>query len=58
VRKLFVRIKETLYRAENRVLRITIAPHKQYLEFNTNNVWFRECVKGFEMGELILEEMS
>jgi len=56
VRKLFVRVKETLYRVESRVQRITIAPHKQYLEFGLNNAWVREHVKGLEIGELVLKE--
>jgi len=56
VRKLFVRVKETLYVYRNEKIRITIVPRKQYLEFDLVKAWFKNRVKGCDLGELILKE--
>jgi len=56
VRKLFVRVKETLYVYRNGKIRITIIPRKQYFEFDLTKAWFRKRVKGLDLGELILTE--
>jgi len=56
VKKLFVRVKETLYVYRDGKIRITIIPWKQYLEFDLTKAWFKNRVKGLELGELILRE--
>jgi len=54
VKRLFVRVKETLYTYRDGKIRVTIVPRKQYLEFDLTKVWFRNKVKGLDLGELIL----
>jgi len=56
VKRLFVRVKETLYVYRDGRIRITINPRKHYLEFDLNRTWFKNGVKGLELGELILTE--
>jgi len=56
VKRLFVRIKETLYVYRDGRIRITINPRKHHLEFDLNRAWFKKRVKGLELGELILTE--
>jgi len=54
VKSLFVRVKETLYTYKDRKIRVTIVPRKQYLEFDLTKAWFKNKVKGLDLGELIL----
>jgi len=54
VKKLFVRVKETLYTYKNGKIRVTVVPRKQYLEFDLAKAWFKSRVEGLELGELIL----
>jgi len=54
VKRLFVRVKETLYVYKNGEIRVTIAPRKQYLEFDLTRAWFKSRVEGLDLGELIL----
>jgi len=56
VRKLFVRVKETLYVCRNEKIRITIKPRELYLEFDLTKAWFKNRVKGLDLGELMLKE--
>jgi len=56
VKRLFVRIKKTLYVYRDGRIRITINPRKHYLEFDLNRAWFKKRVEGLELGELILTE--
>ena len=56
VKRLFARVKETLYAYRNEKLRITIVPRKLYLEFDLSKAWFKNKVKGLDLGELILKE--
>jgi len=56
VKRLFVRVKETLYVYRDGKIRITIAPRKQYIEFDLTKAWFKSRIKGLELGELILRE--
>jgi len=56
VKRLFMRVKETLYVYRDGRIRVTIAPRKHYLEFDLNRSWFKNRVKGLELGELILTE--
>ena len=55
VEKRFVRIKETLYSHRERVIKISIKPYKEYLEFDISRAWFLNRARG-EIGELILGE--
>jgi putative transposase len=55
VRKRFVRIKETLYSFRDGMIRVSIKPYEEYLEFDISRAWFLSRAKG-EMGELILNE--
>jgi len=54
VKKLFARVKETLYNYKNGKIRVTIVPRKLYLEFDLTKAWFKNRVKGLDLGELIL----
>jgi len=54
VKKLFARVKETLYTYKNGKIRVTIVPRKLYLEFDLTKAWFKNRVKGLDLGELIL----
>jgi len=54
VKKLFVRVKETLYTYKNGKIRVTVVPRKLYLEFDLAKAWFKNRVKGLDLGELIL----
>jgi len=54
VKRLFVRVKETLYTYKNGKIRVTIVPRKQYLEFDLTKVWFKSKVEGLDLGELIM----
>jgi len=56
VKKRFVRIKETLYSFRNGRIRVSIRPHREYLEFDVSRAWFWPRVKKAEIGELILNE--
>ncbi|RDD53752.1 MAG: hypothetical protein BA066_02650 [Candidatus Korarchaeota archaeon NZ13-K] len=56
MRKLFVRVKETLYRYKDGRIRITIKPGELYLEFDLTKAWFKNRVEGYYLGELILKE--
>jgi putative transposase len=55
VKKRFVRIKETLYSFRDGRIKVSIKPHKEYLEFDVSKAWFLSRAKG-EIGELILGE--
>jgi len=54
VKKLFARVKETLYTYKNGKIRVTIVPRKLYLEFDLAKAWFKSKVQGLDLGELIL----
>jgi len=54
VKRLFIRVKETLYVYRDGKIRMTIAPRKQYLEFDLTRAWFKSRVEGLDLGELIL----
>ena len=56
VKRKFVRVKETLYRFRDEKIVITIRPRQLYLEFNLSEAWFKNRVKGCDLGELILKE--
>jgi len=56
VKRLFIRVKETLYTYRGGKIRVTVVPRKQYLEFDLTKAWFKNRVKGLELGELILKE--
>jgi putative transposase len=55
VEKRFVRIKETLYYYREGVIKVSIRPYEEYLEFNISKAWFLSRAKG-QLGELILGE--
>ncbi|MGC8936906.1 MAG: zinc ribbon domain-containing protein, partial [Candidatus Methanomethylicaceae archaeon] len=55
VEKRFVRIKETLYSYREGVIKVSIKPYEEYLEFDISKAWFLNRVDG-ELGELILGE--
>jgi len=54
VKRLFARVKETLYTYKNGKIRVTIVPRKLYLEFDLAKAWFKSKVQGLDLGELIL----
>jgi len=54
VKRLFARVKETLYTYKNGKIRVTIVPRKLYLEFGLTKAWFKSKVQGLDLGELIL----
>jgi len=54
VKKLFAKVKETLYTYKNEKIRVTIVPRKLYLEFDLAKAWFKNKVRGLDLGELIL----
>ena len=56
VKRRFVRVKETLYVYRDDKIRITIKPRELYLEFDLSNAWFKNRVKGCDLGELVLKE--
>jgi len=56
VKRLFARIKKTLYVYRGGRIRVTIDPGKRYLEFDLSRAWFKKRVEGLELGELILTE--
>jgi putative transposase len=58
VKRRFIRVKETLYTYRNGVIRISVKPHREYLEFDVRGAWFQGKAKGITMGELILKQDS
>lgn len=56
VRRRFVRVKETLYTYRDGVIRVSVKPNQEYVEFDVSKAWFQSRVKGCVMGELILKE--
>jgi len=56
VKRLFVRVKETLYIYRDEKIRVTIIPREQYLEFDLTKAWFKSRTEGLDLGELILTE--
>jgi len=54
VKKLFARVKETLYTYKDGKIRVTVVPRKLYLEFDLAKAWFKNRVRGLDLGELIL----
>ena len=56
VKRRFVRVKETLYRFRDWKIRATIKPREIYLEFDLSKTWFKNRVKGYDLGELVLSE--
>lgn len=56
VKRLFARIKETLYRYRDGKIVVTIKPREIYLEFDVSRAWFKNRVEGCELGELVLKE--
>ncbi len=56
VKRKFVRVKETLYRFRDGKITITIKPRQFYLEFDLSKAWFKNRIKGCDLGELILKE--
>ena len=56
VKRKFVRVKETLYAYRDGKIRVTIKPRELYLEFNLSKAWFKNRVKGCDLGELVLKE--
>jgi len=56
VKRLFARIKETLYTYKDGKIRVTVVPRKQYLEFDLAKAWFKNKVKRLDLGELILTQ--
>nr|MDO8079939.1 zinc ribbon domain-containing protein [Candidatus Freyarchaeota archaeon] len=57
VKRRFVQIKETLYTHHDGVIRISIKPHQEYVNFDISRAWFLNRAEG-SMGELILKEDS
>ena len=56
VKRGFVRVKETPYVYRGGKIRVTIKPRELYLEFDLSNAWFKNRVKGCDLGELVLKE--
>jgi len=56
VKRRFVRVKETLYVYRGGRIRVTVKPRELHLEFDLSKAWFRNRVKGWDLGELILKE--
>ena len=56
VKRRFVRVKETLYVYRNGLIRVTVKPREQYLEFDLSKAWFKNRVKVWDLGELVLKE--
>ena len=56
VKRRFVRVKETLYRYRDDKIIITVKPKEIYLEFDLSKAWFKERIKGCDLGELVLKE--
>jgi len=56
VKRRFVRVKGTLYVYRDGKIRITIKPRELYLEFDLSNAWFKNRIKGCDLGELVLKE--
>lgn len=56
VKRRFVRVKETLYTYRDGRIKVTIKPREWYLEFDLSRAWFKNRVKGWDLGELILKE--
>jgi putative transposase len=57
VKRSFVRIKETLYTYRDGVLRISIRPYQEDVNFDVSRAWFLDRAEG-SFGELILKEDS
>jgi len=56
VKRRFVRVKGTLYVYRDGKVMVTIKPRELYLEFDLSNAWFKNRVKGYDLGELVLKE--
>ncbi|MBC7113874.1 MAG: transposase [Candidatus Methanomethyliales bacterium] len=57
VKKKFVRIKETLYSYRDGIIKVSVKPFSEYLEFDVSRAWLWSRVpKDADMGELILKE--
>ena len=56
VKRKFVRVKETLYVYRDGRIRVTVKPRERYLEFDLSRAWFKNRVRGWDLGELILKE--
>ncbi len=55
VKRPYVRVKSTLRKVINDEVRITVRPY-EYLTFSWRNAWFKERVKGLELGEPVIKE--
>ncbi|MEX0567996.1 MAG: zinc ribbon domain-containing protein, partial [Candidatus Njordarchaeota archaeon] len=51
----WVRVKSTQYRVNDNKIQVTIIPRKKYFEFEIpENAWFRDRIRGWKLGEIIL----
>ncbi|WXG47006.1 MAG: zinc ribbon domain-containing protein [Candidatus Atabeyarchaeum deiterrae] len=58
VRRRFIRVKETLYTYRKGIIRVSVKPNQEYVEFDVSKAWFQRRAKGMVMGELILKDDS
>ena len=56
IKKLFARIKNSLFSWNGKILRLTVIPRERYLVFDLSNTWFIERTEGWKLGEIILKE--
>ncbi|QKR01123.1 IS200/IS605 family element transposase accessory protein TnpB [Metallosphaera tengchongensis] len=51
----YVRVKSTLRKVVKDEVRVTVRPH-EYLTFSWRGAWFKDRVKGLELGEPVIKE--